>query len=100
MVWCGYKWGSWGMINLITGVVLTNSMAFGWKLIKAGERVVALAERWGADDQEAGLAEVSVRKAGTLMTVGGERLELAVNGFAVWCGYADGEVSGMVAWPA
>ena len=88
------------MGKLITSTMLTSAMGFSWKLIRAGECVVEAAERWGADDQHAGFAELSVWKLGRAITAGGERLELAVNGFALRLGYGDGEVSGMVAWPA
>ena len=80
--------------------MLTSAMRFAWKLIRTGERVVAAGESRGANDQHAGTAERAMRKAGMLITSGGECLELAVNGFALWFGYDDGAVSGMVAWPA
>lgn len=88
------------MTKSITDTMLTTAMGFAWKLIRTGERVVEAAESWGADDQHAGFTELFVRKAGTVVTIGGERLELAVNGLALWLGYNDGELSGMVAWPA
>lgn len=88
------------MMKSITRVMLTSTMGFAWKLIRTGERVVAAAESWGDNDRHAGFAELSVWKVGTAITIGGERLERAVNGCAIWLCYNDGEVSGMVAWPA
>ena len=84
----------------ITRTMLTSAMGFAWSMIRAGERGVEAAGGWGADDQHASLAELSVWKAGMMITIGGEQLELAVNRFALRLGYNDGEVSGMVAWPA
>jgi hypothetical protein len=88
------------MLKSITNTMFVSTMSFAWKLIGTGERVSAAAERWGANDQHAGLAEHYVRKAGRNMTVAGELLELTVNALAMRFRYRDGEVSGMVAWPA
>jgi hypothetical protein len=78
-------------------------MGFAWDRIKTGERIAALAERWPmneANELNASFAELSAWKAGRLITIASERLELAVNGLAMWLGYNDGEISGMVACPA
>lgn len=88
------------MIKSITDAMLTTAMGFAWTLIRAGESTVTFGESWGAADQCAGFAELSMWKTGRAIIRAGERLELAVNGFALWSGYGDGEVSGMVAWPA
>ena len=88
------------MLKSITRTMLTSTMSFAWKLIRTGERVVEGAESWGVNDRHASFAELSVRKVGTVITTGGERLELAVNRVALRLGYNDGEVSGMVACPA
>ena len=93
------KLGKLDMMKSITRKMLTSTMDFSWDTIKAGERIVAFAESWGAKDQHAGFAELSMRQAGTVVTIAGERLELVVNGLALWLGYNDGEVSGMVVWP-
>jgi hypothetical protein len=91
------------MGKLITSTMLTSAMRFAWRLINTGERVVAFAESWElheANEQRAGFVELAVWRAGTAIVSMGEGLELAVNRFALWLGHGDGEVSGMVAWPA
>ena len=87
------------MMKSITRTMLTSTMGFAWDLIKTGERIVAFAERRGATDERAGFAELFVRKAGKIITSVGGHLEPGVNKVAVWLGYSDGDVSGMVAWP-
>lgn len=88
------------MLKSMTHTMLTSTMGVAWDLIKTGERIGAFAERWGANDQHVGFAELSMCKAGRMITSAGERLELSVNRCALWLGYNDGEVSGIVAWPA
>ena len=87
----------------IERVALKGFMGSAWHLIlDTGPRVFAFAERWGADeayDLRAGFVELRAWKAGKSITALGERLELGVNRIAMWLGYGDGEVSGMVAWP-
>ena len=85
------------MMKSITRTMLTRAMCFAWDIIRSGERIVEACESWEAEDQHAGLVEMSMWKVGTAFTAGGERLELWVNGLAVRFGYNDGEVSGMVA---
>jgi hypothetical protein len=88
------------MGKLITSTMLTSAMGFTWKLIGTGERVVAAAESWGANDQHAGFAERRGQAVGMSIPAWGESLERGVNRAAMVLGLADGEVSGMVAWPA
>lgn len=91
------------MIKEITRTLLTGTMGFAWDRIKTGERIVAFAESWEvneANELRAGFAELSVWRAGRIITIASERLELGVNRFALWLGYSDGEISGMVACPA
>jgi hypothetical protein len=88
------------MMKSIALTMLTSTMGFAWKSIRAGEHVVEAAGKWGTDDYHASLVERSVLTAGNAITAVGERLELAVNKLALRLGYNDGEVSGMVAWPA
>jgi hypothetical protein len=90
------------MMNSITRTMLTSTMGFAWNLIKTGERIVAFADRWElheGNEQRAGFVELSVWRTGAAIVSIGEGLERAVNRFALWLGYDDGEVSGMVAWP-
>jgi hypothetical protein len=90
------------MGKLIKRSALTGVMGFSWDLIKTGGRIVAYVDSWEvneANERRAGFVERSVWKAGRIITIAGERLELAVNGLAVRLGYNDGEVSGLVAWP-
>jgi hypothetical protein len=92
--------GNLEMMKSIADTMFTSAMGFAWTLIRAGESTVAFGESWGANDQHAGFAELSMWKAGRAIAGAGEGLELAVNRFALWAGYDDGEVSSMVAWPA
>jgi hypothetical protein len=87
------------MMKSITRTMLTSTMGFAWDMIKTGERIVAVAERWEltkANEQRAGFVELAVWRAGTAIVGIGERLELKINQFAMWLGYDDGEVSGML----
>ena len=91
------------MLKSITRTMLTSTMGFAWGTIRLGEHVVAFAESWDVhedNEQSAGVGELSVWRAGSAIVRMGERLELWVSGLAVRFGYNDGEVSGMVAWPA
>ena len=75
--------------------MLTRTMSFAWKLIRADERATEATQGWGSD-QHASFAEVTVRNAGKAITGMGEWLEIATNGTAMRLGYRDGEVSGLV----
>lgn len=91
------------MMNSIIQAILTSAMCFTWGVIKTGERIVAFAERLGADeayDLRAPYSEIWIRKRGKAVTATGERLETFVNALAMKLGYRDGEVSGIVAWPS
>ena len=88
------------MLTSIKGTTLEAAMGFSWALINAGERVVEFSERVGANDLGAGLAELLVWKAGRAVVFVGARLEQGANRVAMWLGYEDGELSGVVAWPA
>jgi hypothetical protein len=87
------------MGKLITSTMLTSALGSAWDIIKTGERISEATEGWGTDEH-ASLAEGFVKKTGRAITAMGERLELSVNWLAMKLGYSDGEVSGMVAWPA
>jgi len=91
------------MGKLITSTMLTSAMGFAWDTIRVGEYVVAFAESWElheGNEQRAGFVELSVWGTGRGIVRMGERLERAVNRLAMKLGYNDGDVSGMVAWPA
>jgi hypothetical protein len=91
------------MLKSVTRTMLTSAMGFAWELIKAGGRIVAYAEGWEvtkANEDRAGFVELVVWRAGNAIVCMGERLELSVNSLAMGLGYSDGEVSGIVAWPA
>ena len=85
----------------ITSTMLASAIGFAWDIIKAGERIVAFSVRLGADeayDLRAGFVELSMWRVGNATVTAGERLERSVNWFAMKkLGYADGEVSEMVA---
>lgn len=87
------------MLMSIKSTTLEAAMRLSWALINSGERVVAFSERVGANDLRAGFAELLMLKAGRAIMFVGERLELGVDRAAMGLGYADGELSGIVAWP-
>jgi hypothetical protein len=90
------------MLKLVERALLTSTMGFAWDLIKAGERIVAYSESWGADeayDLRAPFAERWIHNRGMSIIAMSERLELSVNWLAMKLGYEDGEVSRMVASP-
>jgi hypothetical protein len=90
------------MMKSITQEMLVGAMGFAWDMIRAGGRVVALAESWELHEgnlERAGFVELTVWRTGRAIVAAGESLELRVNALAMWLGYSDGEVSGIVAWP-
>lgn len=90
-------------MKLIKDTMLTSAMGFAWDLIHTGECIVEFSENWDlteASDLRAGLVERLLHKTGCIVTSAGERLEPAVNNLSMLLGYNDGEVAGMVAWPA
>jgi hypothetical protein len=87
------------MLKLLKRKMLTSAMGFAWGLIMIGERIVAFAERWGADeayDLKAPYSEIWIRHRGENVTGMGEQLERFVNWLGMKLGYRDGEVSGWV----
>jgi hypothetical protein len=91
------------MLKSITRTMLTSAMGFAWGVIRSGERGVECSEALGRTDPEkpyAGFVEKTQYLARRARVCAGESLELSVNRFAMKRGYNDGEVSGMVAWPA
>jgi hypothetical protein len=88
------------MLNSITRTMLTSAMGFARDTITAGERIVAFAERWGADeayDLRAPYSEIWINNRGENVTFMGEQLERFVNWLGMKLGYLDGEVSGWLA---
>jgi hypothetical protein len=89
------------MMKSITRTMLTTAMGFAWDVIKTGERIIEASENWDvheANERRAGFVELAVWRVGNAIAGMGVRLELGINRFAIWLGYSDGEVSGMVAW--
>jgi hypothetical protein len=91
------------MLKLITSTMLTSAMVFAWDVIHTAGRGVERSEAIGIIDPEkpyAGFAEKAKWQISGATVRTGEKLERGVNWFAMKLGYSDGEVSGMVAWPA
>jgi hypothetical protein len=83
-----------------TDAMLTPALWLSWKLMNAGDFAKDHADRWGADDHaRAGFSEVTVLRLSEALQSAGERLEAVANRVAMWLGYEDGELSGIVAWP-
>ena len=88
------------MLMSIKSTTLNTAMKLACHLITTGERVVAFSERRGANNLRARPTEMTLWRAGRVITFAGERLEACVNRVAMRLGYDDGELSEAAAWPA